>query len=1005
MSKRYPGNFITGNPVALSQTSNSGVWDLKDNYHATNNGTWQETDGIYEIGRSLRFRSSVTAYLNRTPIVAGNRKTWTWSAWVKRCNVSNGGTAYRNLFCAYSSGNTYSDITFAGTNQDRLRIYQQTGGGDTWYAEPNMYFRDTSAWYHIVVAFDTTLSAAGDRIKLYVNGVQQTFASYTAPAQNTDYLINSTNVHYINYIPSTTVNDMYMAETNFIDGQALDSSYFGYFDPITNIWHPKRYTGNYGTNGFYLPFSENQTLKNLGRNFGGGTNLCPYSESIGSWGLTNVSITSNSTTAPNGTTTADTITATSTAASFPRQDTGINVGISTHYTMSVYVKAASSNYVTVSDGYGTGAYVQVDLTNGTVINAYNPFGYQEVSVTGVGNGWYRIRNSFITHSGGDYNIGLRIEPRNGYGVTGSIGDSVHAWGGMINLGKTADPYFPNDVSTRADSNWTLNSFSLTDSMVDSPTNVFTTATDVGGVVPGNYGTLNPLYKGSLQTISNANLTSSKSSGTNISDVWGNFGMTSGKWYFECSVAALSATVYIGIGQGGGTGEPTDDLAVSPASYFYGSADGNKFYGNTGTAYGNPYTAGNVIGCAIDMDNGKIWWSRDGAWQASGDPAAGTNAAFTDLLTRGSSAFFAFSSTNGASNSNTLNWNFGQRQFANTPPAGFKSLNTTNLQALGTSAIGKAAITPHKWMDINLYGGTGAARDITNSGFQPDLVWIKHRSAAENHNLYDSARGPNVRLESNSADVQQYYADRLTSFNNNGFSLGGGYNNTAGTSYAAWQWKQSPTAGLNVITWTGTGTGSPQAISHNLGVTPEVIMCKAYSGASQYWIVHHKDMAGITYNCYLQLGDPQQADSQFTAKSSSSITVNGGSANAVGIKYVGYLFASVPGFSAFGTFSGNQVSDGPFVSTGFRPKFFMYKAYTHTSDWWILDTSRNSNNVAGTYFFANTSGSEGTEATWIDFLSNGIKLRGRTDVNTNGSDRKYIYMAFAESPFGLNNRAR
>ena len=117
--------------------------------------------GLFPTGRwtpqrSIRFRRANKGYFSRTPGTAGNRRTWTWSAWVKRCNVSNGVTAYRSLFGCYVDGNDYSDISFAGTNQDRLRIYQQTAGADTWYAESNMFFRDPSAWYHIVVAYDNT---------------------------------------------------------------------------------------------------------------------------------------------------------------------------------------------------------------------------------------------------------------------------------------------------------------------------------------------------------------------------------------------------------------------------------------------------------------------------------------------------------------------------------------------------------------------------------------------------------------------------------------------------------------------------------------------------------------------------------------------------------------------------------------------------------------------------------------------------------------------------------
>jgi hypothetical protein len=363
-------------------------------------------------------------------------------------------------------------------------------------------FRDPSSYYHIVLKIDTTQATAANRVQLYVNGNLQTFGSTNYPAQNFDTQVNNTVAHTMGGFTSSAFFDGYLTEVNFIDGQALTPSSFGDTNLITGVWQPKRYSGTYGTNGFYLNFSDNSAA---------------------------------------------------TAAAIGKDSSG------------------------------------------------------------NGNNWT-----------------------------------------------------PNNISVTAGATY--------DSMLDSPTQF-----GDGGNGRGNYAVLNPLWKGSLQTLSNGNLTSSKSSGTNISDVWGNFGITSGKWYFECSVTSLSATVYIGVGQGGGIGEALDDLAESATSYYYTSSTGDKEYGGTvETAYGNTYTSGDTIGCAVDMDTGKIWWSKNGTWQASGDPAAGVNAAFTDLLTKGSNAFFAFSSTNGASNSNTLHWNFGQRPFAYTPPTGFKALNTFNL---------------------------------------------------------------------------------------------------------------------------------------------------------------------------------------------------------------------------------------------------------------------------------------------------------------------------------------
>jgi hypothetical protein len=446
MSKNRTGNFIAGgNPQTPSLSSNNGVFDINEVYENVSLNRWQSAGGgAYEIARSLRFRSSASASLSKTFSTAGNRRTWTFSSWIKRCNVSNGVTAHRGVFAAYVDGNDYSDIAFAGTNQDRLRIYQQTAGGDTWYAESNMYFRDPSAWYHIVVQFDNTLAVSTDRIKLYVNGVNQTFASYTAPAQNTDYYINSTTAHQIARMTDSTGNDMYMTETNFIDGQALDPSYFGYFDPITNIWQPKKYTGGYGTNGFYLPFNENQTTLNLGRNFAG-SNYFTYSEQFdnAAWTKYQSSVTSNATTAPDGTTTADKLVG-STGTSGDHQVsqsgmvTAINNGV---YTFSCYGKASERSilrlYIQKRDG-STYAYSDFNLTTGQIDHSGSgPFAGAIPKITFVGNGWYRcaITLDIGTGAGG---VNAIVSYATGTGETAGWG--LFIWGAQINLVTTVDPY-------------------------------------------------------------------------------------------------------------------------------------------------------------------------------------------------------------------------------------------------------------------------------------------------------------------------------------------------------------------------------------------------------------------------------------------------------------------------------------------------------------------------------------------------------------------------------------
>lgn len=227
-----------------------------------------QTSG-YTIGRSLRFRSSASAYLARTPSVAGNQQKWTWSGWVKRGQL---GSNNQTLFVAYSNTTNYCIIQFSN---DTL-FFDNRVSTDTNRVTTAVY-RDPSAWYHIIVAVDTTQATASNRVLTYVNGVQVTsFSNSNYPAQNTNLYINSLLPHYIGcYSPGNNHLDGYLAEVNFIDGQALTPSSFGAFD-VNGVWQPIKYAGTYGTNGFYLPFSDNSSGANLALDkSGNGNNWTP----------------------------------------------------------------------------------------------------------------------------------------------------------------------------------------------------------------------------------------------------------------------------------------------------------------------------------------------------------------------------------------------------------------------------------------------------------------------------------------------------------------------------------------------------------------------------------------------------------------------------------------------------------------------------------------------------------------------------------------------------------
>jgi len=213
--------------------------------------------GGYDITNSLRFNSGSSDYLVRTPATTTNRRTWTWSGWVKRATIS--GTQV--LFGHNNYPTLQTSIRFT---TDNLLSLAGTGfSGTDESVTSNQVFRDTSAWYHLVVAVDTTQATSSNRVKLYSNGTQITSLLYNAyPTLNLDTAFNfSSAINYIGATNTPTANaNLYMAEVNFIDGQQLTPSSFGETDTDTGIWKPKAYTGTYGTNGFYLQFKNSASL-------------------------------------------------------------------------------------------------------------------------------------------------------------------------------------------------------------------------------------------------------------------------------------------------------------------------------------------------------------------------------------------------------------------------------------------------------------------------------------------------------------------------------------------------------------------------------------------------------------------------------------------------------------------------------------------------------------------------------------------------------------------------
>lgn len=772
----------------------------------------------YNLTRSVRLRASASAYLNRTPASAGNRQIFTISWWCKRGSLS----AESPLFTATDGTNRF--YSRFETN-DTISVYFYTGGA-AYDASTSAVYRDPSAWYHIVIAVDTTQATAANRLKIYVNGVQQTIT--TSVPQNTSTMWNNTVQQNIGKKDTSgTYIDGYFAEVYSIDGQALTPSSFGSTNTLTGVWQPARYTGTYGTNGFYLPFTDNSALTTssnvgLGKDFSGNGNY---------WTTNNISIT------------------------------------------------AGTTYDSMTD--------VPTLTSATAAN-------------------YCVMNPIDTSG------------------TGSTGISIT--GGNLNL-------------AGASSDW-----------------------------------------GAARAT---------------------FGMTSGKWYWECTRTGASSVMF-----GIGLNSTTLTYAYTSTSYSYFST-GDKYSNNVSAAYGASFASGDVIGVAFDADAGTLTFYKNNVSQGT---------AYTGLT---SGPYFPLNQN--YTTTGTASINFGQRPFAYTPPTGYVALNTYNLP---TSTIVKGNTV----MDATLYTGTNATLTVTNAGaFKPDLVWVKTRSVASRNTLFDSVRGNTKVLWSDSTDAEGTATGGtgLTAFNSNGFSLGteiagtSGSTNSNAVTYVGWQWQAgqgttssntsgtitstvsvNASAGFSIVTYTGSSPSG--TVGHGLGVAPSLIIVKQRNTGGNNWPVWVSGVTSATQFLFLNTTAAIGTSTNYwnsTAPTSSVFSVGNDSAtNTTGATYVAYCWTPIAGYSAFGSYTGNGSSDGPFVYTGFRPKFVLAKrSDSGAYDWFQFDTARETYNVMYKHLKPNGSNAEDTGVNpFLDVVSNGFKLRTANNM-ANASGGTYIYMAFAENP--------
>jgi hypothetical protein len=509
-----------------------------------------------------------------------------------------------------------------------------------------------------------------------------------------------------------------------------------------------------------------------------------------------------------------------------------------------------------------------------------------------------------------------------------------------------------------------NNFLNQDNTIDTITDYTDTYGD-----HANYSTLDT-NSGDGGTYSNGGLTwLSPATDQRIALSTINMANTNGKFYCEVTIGTKTATYWqLGVFGNATTWNPRLQYRSDGPCWIDGTQQSASFAS---------YTTGDIIGMAFDSTTATVTFYKNGSLQGS---LIYNSTNFTGTWKFGVAS-------DGSGGTNYYNINFGRTPFMYSVPSGYKALNTKNLK------------------DVGSYNLPDSFGNFVNT---PDLVWLKGRNTATYPTLFDTSRGPGVRLFNSLTDGQSQDMNELSSFIPNGFTLGSNSDaNASGSTYVSWNWNKDKTPGFDIVRYAGTGTAGAQ-IPHNLGAPPKMIIIKCESASATNWPVYHSAIGTLSNTTVLYLNTTDYLGNitgnmwNSTIPGSQYFTVGDTTQNnGAGKTYVAYCWSEVPGFSKFTSFTGNASTDGPFIYCGFRPKYVMVKKLTSADSWFAIDSVRNSYNGANNWFAIHTSNTEySTSSGLFDFVSNGVKIR-TSDAGPNAATT-YLFTAFAESPFKYAN---
>ena len=970
------------------------------------------------IPGSTIFDRSTSDYLSRSPSTDGNERTWTISWWFKlNEKPGTGGAGGQSFFIATTIPAEAPNIQIY-LSDDLFIINTRHDGGSWTSTKPANGFRDNSGWYHIVVAVDTTQSTGDNRLEIYING--EIIDSWTSDGrgsitQNTDLNFNSTVTHCIGKqgTHSNVYADFNLSQFYIIDGQRLDASDFGFTDPLTGNWRPKKYTNTFGKD---FPNNRGDIWSSVLTAPVSGFTSAAQKFNCFNGVATNAALagTNNATGANIIFTPATTI-------------TGVTkLRVYMDHSTSYRTRVNGGSWATDSTLTSGGNASWRDLTSllgGTDVTSI------ESDTDGANNGvnWSAIEiNDTILLDGGGYGTNGFYLPLDG---TGSA-----AFQDSSNYGE--------DQSGRGN-DWTKNGTMYF--TCDSPSGGALSVNNNAGITttnfPSNYCVWDATSCGNEppSTLGDG-ATKFAYNSAGWRKIRGTIPMKAGgKYYFEMRTDTSGSIVQ---GICNSDCDFTDSGQHASQSNYGGYGVYNN--GTAGDAEIVNYSASTssvwavadneILGVALDLSagtttGGKLYFYKNGTMLNSAAAWPGGPGQDIDCTRDWWPAVSAYNTGSGGFHSF-----FGATPFNYMPPDGFLPVCSSNYQP--------SFSTPPQHVGIVTYTGSGSSQQI-GMDFRTDMVWIKSRGNTYNWRVFDSVRGmkgeTSKALYLDTSDVEA--ANNSGGSNNDGALTAnpGGFNistsgdriNESSDTLVSYSWKAggnentfnidgtgfstfaatgitagtiTPTgmsigkdSGFGVVQYTGNDTAGA-TVPHGLGAKPAFMIIKCVNNGDD-WLVYHKSEGATKYGYMNGTGAFGTATTAFNdTEPTDNVFSLGTSAdgNSSSYNYIAYVWAEKPGLSCFTKYKGNGQVLGPEIPMDFLPALTIVKNSSNGSEWSVIDRVRNAYNLADTWISTSSAAAEASPGYYRDLNSNGMKIRDNgSGVNTDNQD--YIVMAWALHP--------